>query len=93
MIEYENIPVTKYEQKAIKIVCDLCEMSISRANGHKVYYEVTMHHNHWDNDSGDSYEHEEICSIKCLTEHMSNYYKDKDEDGLFYEVETDSVYL
>lgn len=91
MIEYESVPVTKYEQRIVKIICDMCETSISKENGYKVYFEVTTHHDHWGNDSGDSYEHEELCSVKCLSEHMSDYYKNADENGLYYEIETGSL--
>ena len=52
------------------IICDVCKKEIQSDAG---YWEVTTHHNDWGNDSIDSYEAFDICSVECLKSKFDEY--------------------
>ena len=92
MKEFEYKEITKTEKILKGIVCNECKTEINKANGFSFYYEVTTHHDHWGNDSGDSYRYGDLCSIECLTKNMTEYYENKSNDsGYFYDIETEIV--
>lgn len=75
--------VTKEVEEIIgtEIYCDVCHKKINDtkttlSNGYhplKWYYEVTTGHNDWGNDSIDSIEHKDICSVECLNKEYDKY--------------------
>lgn len=69
--ETKEVTITKTVEKVIGIVCDECKNDIPN----KEYFEVTTSHNQWGNDSIDSVNELDICSLNCLTKNMNEYYK------------------
>lgn len=67
---YEKQEIMTVTNKQIGVVCDMCDSDIKG-----VYYEITTHHNDWGNDSCDSYNHFEFCSLECMRKHMDDYFK------------------
>ena len=53
-----------------ELICDICKKEIQHDAG---YWEVTTHHNDWGNDSCESYEHFDVCSIECLKSKFNEY--------------------
>ena len=41
------------------------------------YYEIVTGHNDWGSDSGESREHTDACSVRCLRLAMDKYYADE----------------
>ena len=60
-----------------KLICDICGKEIKNGNG---YWEVETHHNDWGNDSVESYEHFDVCSIECLKKKFDEYCDDSNYD-------------
>ena len=73
--------VTVEKEIDVGVVCDGCGKEIRNKNNMNEriarlpYYEVTTHHNDWGNDSVDSYEYFDFCSLDCMLPHMRTYYK------------------
>lgn len=73
----------KYEIKEHKVVertlvserryCDICSKGITGP-----YWHVTTGHNDWGNDSRESIENMDVCSVECLDEVFDNYCKESD---------------
>lgn len=71
----------KYEIKERKVVektlvserryCDICHKEITGP-----YWHVTTGHNDWDNDSYESIESFDVCSVECLGKVFDNYCKE-----------------
>ena len=64
------------------IRCDICEHLIPPvpdkvSKKYPKYFEVSTHHNDWGNDSGDSFEHFDICP-NCIDKFVSDYLKEAD---------------
>lgn len=84
--------VTVEKEVDIGVECDECGKEIRNKEtmkkrfGSYPYYEVTTHHSDWGNDSVDSYEYYDLCSLDCLMTHMKRYY-DKASGSEEYEVE------
>lgn len=53
-----------------KMICDICGHEIKRRRG---YWYVTTHHHDWGNDSCESYEEFDVCSVECLKEKFNDY--------------------
>lgn len=53
-----------------KMVCDICGHEIKHRRG---YWYVTTHHHDWGNDSCESYEEFDVCSVECLKEKFNDY--------------------
>lgn len=53
-----------------KLICDICEHEIKRRRG---YWHVTTHHSDWGNDSCESYEEFDVCSVDCLKDKFNDY--------------------
>lgn len=75
---YEKREHIKIEKVIIDVNCDNCEKPIikDRKPVHDTHFQVTTSHHRWGNDSIDSLEHYDFCSIACLTDHMNEYYED-----------------
>lgn len=73
--EYEERITTKTENILIskRMYCDKCGKEI---NGD--YFMVTTGHYDWENDSGDSIEFSDYCSVKCLNSAMNEYFTNGD---------------
>ena len=71
----------RYETKEHKVVertlvsekryCDICRKEITGP-----YWHATTGHNDWDNDSGESIENFDVCSVECLGKVLDNYCKE-----------------
>lgn len=88
--KYEERVVTKTEKVLVeeKRYCDCCGAEITGE-----YFRVMTGHHEWGNDSIDSYEHLDYCSINCLLEKANEYYSNgdgKDYSTAFFEISTDS---
>lgn len=53
--------------------CDICCKEIT---GH--FWHVTTGHNDWGNDSRESIENMDVCSVECLDKIFDNYCKESD---------------
>jgi len=68
--------ITELRQRTISykhvtgISCDACQKVILGA-----YIEVTTSHSDWGNDSIDSIENFDFCSVECMSPHMVDYFK------------------
>lgn len=86
MRKYKKKEITKIEETEIGITCDMCKKEILNEEDYKSefrtkmshYYEITTHHNDWENDSIDSYEYRDICSENCLFNFLKDYYDGTD---------------
>jgi hypothetical protein len=58
------------EKHVVGIACDACQKEISDA-----YFDVVTSHSDWGNDSIDSVENFDFCSLECLMPHMSAFFK------------------
>ena len=80
MHKKENKVQSVTEEVWIGTVCDQCNEVIVRPDLPKWnnfhYYNVTTHHRDWGNDSIDSYEYLDFCSMKCLLTHMKKYFEE-----------------
>lgn len=67
---YEIKTYTKTEKVMVseKRYCDICGEEITGS-----YYEIMTGHHDWGNDSCDSIEHKDACSVKCLNDIFSQY--------------------
>ena len=81
MKETQQIAVTQRQEKVIGITCDKCLKEIQG-----VYYEVTTHHSDWGNDSWESCEEYDFCSMDCLLTHQKDYF-DKAQGSEEYDIE------
>lgn len=50
--------------------CDICGKQIKSGNG---YWHVQTHHNDWGNDSVESFEYFDVCSVECLKQKFDEY--------------------
>lgn len=68
--KYETKTYTKREKvlTSEKRYCDVCKKEIT---GH--FWEITTGHYDWGNDSVDSVENKDCCSIECLGEEFGHY--------------------
>ena len=55
-----------------KLICDICGKEITNGSG---YWDVTTHHHDWGNDSVESFECFDVCSIDCLKNKFDEYCK------------------
>lgn len=90
--------VTSFKEVTIGITCDQCGKKIRDREGlmfrdpESPYFRVDVHDESYGGDyEGDSYRHYELCSLDCLTKHMTSYYTGKltnylDPEGKCYEV-------
>ena len=58
--------------------CDACGKNIppiskSFPREHTPYYEIKTHHNDWGNDSIESYEYKDACSLECALKICQEY--------------------
>ena len=70
----------KYEIKEYVVVdrvcvgkdmfCDVCKNEIKHGNG---YWHVHTWHNDWGNDSCESHEYFDVCSMECLKDKFDEY--------------------
>lgn len=56
--------------------CDFCNKEILPVNGKRYdYFYITTSHSDWGNDSVDSYEHFDACSVECALGLTEKYLK------------------
>lgn len=87
MTNYETKRVIDEKEVATSMSCDCCGKEI---NGH--YFTVFTGHNDWGNDSPDSFESSDYCSVECLTKAFNNYYTNGDgkrRQTSFFEIDSD----
>lgn len=67
--------ITK-ESVVTEIICDKCKKTIAkdRKAVWDTHFQVTTSHHRWGNDSIDSIEHYDFCSLECLSADMNEYY-------------------
>lgn len=78
------------------LFCDVCKKIIGTGrldNGYLKptdYLTVNCGHHDWGNDSCDSFEYMDFCSIECMMEHQKEFWKEnKGSKTAFYEIEKD----
>lgn len=49
----------------VHVKCDVCNKTHDGNNIPKEWHGFSIHHNHWGNDSQDSYEYFDVCSPEC----------------------------
>lgn len=76
--KYEEKTYTKTEKvmTSEKRYCDICEKEITDH-----HWRIQTWHNDWGNDSCESFETFDICSVDCLREALENYIKESNDDG------------
>ena len=57
---YEKQTRTISENVPVGFKCDCCGIEST-----KRFEQVSMHHSSWGNDSGESYENKDYCSLEC----------------------------
>lgn len=74
--KYETLTYTKTEEVMIseKRFCDCCGAEITGS-----HWEITTGHHDWGNDSCDSIEDKDACSIACLNKLFQNYCERSDD--------------
>ena len=82
MKEYKQKEVVKKKKVLVAVNCDTCKEQIEVQKG---YYSVTTSHHLWGNDSIDSVEHHDFCSMECMVPHLKRYY-DNPEVSEEYEI-------
>lgn len=85
---YEIKEHTVTERVLVKreLICDICKQKILHGVG---YWEVTTHHNDWGNDSCESYEHFDVCSVECLKSKFDEYCDDSSSDYNTWQIEVE----
>ena len=74
----ENVPILE------KQYCDRCGKEIT---GH--YYSLITHHSDWGNDSSESFEYMDLCSVECLANEFEKYCSESNNpyNSMQFEVE------
>lgn len=57
--------------------CDICNKEIEKGHG---YWDVHTCHNDWGNDSCESHEYFDVCSIECLKVKFNEYAEESSND-------------
>lgn len=68
--KYEERTVTRRVLVDQEVFCDVCRNKIGRYKG---YWKCHTWHDDWGNDSVDSHEYFDICSIECLMKKFEEY--------------------
>lgn len=89
--EYEEKFITEKKKVLVKriTICDCCGKEIQGE-----YFEAFSGHDEWGADSGDSYEHNEYCSLECLMKAIEEFYTTgygKNYRNSFYNIEKGMV--
>jgi hypothetical protein len=87
MRKKEKRTVSIEREEIVEVRCDHCdkliyrklsevEEALSRPQVRKtiLHYEVATYHHDWGENSSDSFEYLDICSMNCLSEHMKEYF-------------------
>ena len=73
----EHTEVT--QSKVVAYTCDVCKVKHNTAS---VPLRITTGHDGWANDSIDSIEHFDVCSLQCLVKGIKNGDIEYDEDQI-----------
>ena len=68
--KYEERQVVQKVLVCTEVFCDICRNKIGRNKG---YWRCHTYHDDWGNDSVESHEYFDICSIECLTKKFEEY--------------------
>lgn len=60
----------------VHIKCDVCNKIHDGGDTPDNWHTISNHHNHWGNDSRDSYEYHDVCSIECYKTKMKEIVAD-----------------
>lgn len=79
MKKVEKREVVTEKEVCIATFCDKCNKQIIRPKSYSEaknfhFYHVTTHHSDWGNDSIESYQYFDFCSMDCLKPHMNEYF-------------------
>ena len=93
----ERKQIVRYDTTETGIVCDKCnkeykykETGMFREHkNEKRFYEVTIGHRDWGNDSCDSVEHFDFCCYDCLQKFFEEYFKDNESDTAYIDIRTE----
>lgn len=94
--------ITQTIEVGKKIICDCCEKVIaertkeSNSSVSANCFAVTTGHYDWGNDSCDSIEHHDYCSVECLQKAFDKYYKiekDGQHGSAYFEVSHKDIRL
>ena len=72
----ERKKVTAIKDVVVGKKCDYCGSEIERYDYRRnnPFFEITTGHRDWGEDSGDSREHKDACSVDCLKVALDKYY-------------------
>lgn len=70
--EVKNHTVTERVCTEAHMICDICKKT--EITGH--HWSVHTFHSDWGNDSIDSHEYFDVCSIECLQQKLDEYVKE-----------------
>lgn len=84
--EWKEVVSKTRKQVPIEGFCDVCKKKLEQniplgydSDGNqRLYYNyfcVTTHHHDWGNDSIESYKYYDICSVECLQEFITTFWK------------------
>ena len=86
MKKHKTTPVVKEEHVLVGVICDTCKKEVEG----DVYFDVTTSHGLWGNDSIDSYEYLDFCSLDCMKKHMDEHFGET-RDTMKYEIEIEKT--
>jgi len=89
MNTYKTTTVTKIEEVVIGKRCDCCggEIKEYKPIDRNGYFRITTGHRDWGNDSRDSIEFKDACSVECARTAIESYLKDKSSLTSYIEIE------
>lgn len=94
--------ITQTVEVGKKIICDCCEKVIAERTKESTssvaaeYFEVVTGHYDWGNDSCESRERKDYCSVECLQKAFDKYYKeekDGQQGSAYFEVSHEETYI
>ena len=71
---YERKETTVVKDVWVKTICDVCKKETAER-----FFAVTTGHHEWGNDSEESVETKDICSVECLKQEFEEYLVAREE--------------
>ena len=63
--------VTECREVTLSVKCDVCGKMHQGSDLPDEWHSFSHHHNHWGNDSYESYEYHDVCSPECYWKRFS----------------------
>ena len=83
-----------------KFICDECgkeyakNLASRKVEGRLVYYDVTLGHHDWGNDSCDSIKNKQYCCADCLRKAFNKWVEEnEDSETAYFEIQKETYLL